>query len=105
MTEKNKEMCHNIADYYGEKHQMLKAIEEMAELTQAIIKYIENPCEWDAFCGELADVNIMIEQLNYLVTKWVEPRTCNGISDVDHRIDLKLKRQMKRIDMEVKYYE
>ncbi len=48
---------------------------------------------------------LVIEQLNYLVTKWVEPRTCNGISDVDHRIGLKLKRQMKRIDMEVKYYE
>lgn len=105
MTDEQKVICHNIADYYGEKHQMLKAIEEMAELTQAIIKYIENPCEWDALCGELADVNIMIEQLNYLVTKWVEPRVYNGIGDVDHRIGLKLKRQMKRIDMEVRYYE
>lgn len=105
MTDEQKNICQNIADYYGEKHQILKSIEEMAELTQAIIKYIDNPEEWENFCDELADVNIMVEQLNYFVSKWVEPKTYNGISDIEHRIRLKLNRQMKRINKEIKYYE
>jgi NTP pyrophosphatase (non-canonical NTP hydrolase) len=97
MTEKNKKMCHNIADYYGEKHQMLKAIEEMAELTQAIIKYIDDPAEWDQVCDELADVTIMIEQLNHLVSRWVEPPMHGVMSDVEFRIEMKTLRQMRRM--------
>lgn len=48
----------HILSFYGVKHQKLKAIEEMAELTQAIIK--GDPLH---IAEELADVMIMTDQL------------------------------------------
>lgn len=98
MTNKQKTRCQIIADHYGERHQLLKSIEEMAELTQAIIKYIDDPAEWDQVCDELADVTIMIEQLNYLVSRWVEPPMHGVMSNVEFRIEMKTLRQMRRME-------
>jgi hypothetical protein len=50
---------------FGEENQKLKAIEEMAELIQAIIKGT-NVAE------ELADVQIMIDQLKIIYPQWKE---------------------------------
>lgn len=50
-----------IADNYGLENQELKLIEEMAELTQAIIKG-----NYDHICEEMCDVEIMLEQVRYL---------------------------------------
>lgn len=71
---------HKIADHYGFKAQSVLLIEEMSELTKAICKYkriteggqipskpitknevIENIAE------EIADVEIMLEQVKYLL--------------------------------------
>lgn len=41
MTEHDIEICQQAIEKYGEKHQLLKAIEEMSELTKAICKYFE----------------------------------------------------------------
>jgi hypothetical protein len=49
---------------FGEDNQKLKAIEEMAELMQAIIKGT-NVAE------ELADVQIMIDQMKILYPEWL----------------------------------
>lgn len=70
MTDEQKDKCHEIAEHYGEEHQMLKAVEEMAELTQAIIKTVHGDTlhEWD-YPGELADVLIMLEQLLYMYSR------------------------------------
>lgn len=100
MTDEQKAKCHKIADHYGEEHQMLKAVEEMAELTQAIMKYLDNPAEWNALIEELADVLIMTEQLDYLTQKWVAPLECVQLSDVGHRISIKLNRQLERMESE-----
>ena len=100
MTDEQKAICHKIADHYGENHQMLKAVEEMAELTQAIIKYIDDPAEWNALLGELADVLIMAEQLDYLTQNWVAPLGYEHLSDVGHRISIKLNRQLERMERE-----
>jgi NTP pyrophosphatase (non-canonical NTP hydrolase) len=99
MTDEQKEKCHNIAEHYGEEHQMLKAVEEMAELTQAIMKYLDNPAEWDSLIDELADVNIMIEQLNHIVSKRNEPGY-DALLDMYHRITMKLNRQLERMERE-----
>lgn len=97
MTEEQKEICHKIADHYGEKHQMLKAVEEMAELTQVIAKKIHGDTlhEWD-YPGELADVLIMAEQLRYMYDK------SDGVfvGRVERFIDAKLTRQLKRMEEE-----
>lgn len=97
MTDEQKAKCHKIADHYGEEHQMLKCIEEMAELTQAIIKTVHGDAlhEWD-YPGELADVLIMAEQLRYMYDK------SDGVFDgrVERFIDAKLSRQLKRMEEE-----
>ena len=55
-------------DKFGVENQLLKLVEEMAELTQAIIKhrlYPNEPKHFNNLLEELADVNIVLEQLSY----------------------------------------
>lgn len=78
-----------ILKHYGEKHQVHKLIEEMAELTVALLKDdIKNIHE------ELADVEIMLEQLKLM--KFYDKQRTEIIKL------LKLNRQLKRIENEVK---
>ena len=55
-----------IATHYGGRHQRLKAIEELAELIQALAKYSPNQPLIDII-EEIADVEIMLEQLKFLL--------------------------------------
>ena len=72
-----------IAKHYGLESQKIKTCEECAELIQALLKD-----DKDHIAEEMADVEIMLEQLKYLyqnyceVTRWT----------VD-----KLKRQLERM--------
>lgn len=59
-------------DTYGDKSQIDKSIEEMTELTKALLKhrYIQKPHQRDiledAVAEEMADVMIMLEQLRMI---------------------------------------
>lgn len=81
-----------IADHYGLNNQMMQAIEEMGELTQAIVKVYRNGLdnERDGLIEELADVQIMIEQLDYLL----------GDSQIKKIKEYKINRQLSRIALE-----
>lgn len=91
-----------IANMYGYDSQSRQCVEEMAELTQAINKFWRNDLE----CGdktifetpasspclksikeEIADVQIMLWQLCYLLDL-----------DIEHVIEEKLDRQLERIE-------
>lgn len=54
-------------DYFGAPGQTVKAIEEMAELQKELCKYLNEeeirPERLDAISQEMADVEIMLEQL------------------------------------------
>ena len=65
ITEEQREVLKLAIEIYGEENQVDKCIEEMAELTQAFLKYRHNRSGFDflALSGELADVRIMIEQM------------------------------------------
>lgn len=94
-----------IADTYGYDAQSRQCIEEMAELTQAINKYWRKalvngtvpitkagnvpvfPKEYDNLVEEIADVQIMLWQMAYLLN-----------ADVQPVIEQKLDRQLKRIE-------
>lgn len=79
-----------IARHYGYKVQARQAIEEMAELTQAICKierYGFQEDYTDNLIEELADVSIMVEQLKILV----------GSPSVTKKMKSKIARQIKRI--------
>lgn len=51
---------------YGENSQVDKAIEEMSELTKALLKYRVGFATLDEIREEAADVQIMLEQLRIL---------------------------------------
>lgn len=105
----NKEAIQKIAQHYGYDTQSRQCIEEMAELTQAINKLwraknnvvnAANEIEkmrYDAIflnkkknvVEEIADVQIMLWQLEYLLNADVEPI-----------IEQKTSRQLERIERE-----
>lgn len=94
MTDEQKAKCHKIAEHYGEEHQMLKAVEEMAELTQAIVKGIsgEYPLYSMRLCEEYADMVIMMEQLKVFM------HDHKLLFEVRRYIDYKLNRQLERME-------
>lgn len=53
---------------FGKKHQSIKAIEELAELVQAIVKYLDSGsvADYDAVMYEIADASIMLNQLEMI---------------------------------------
>ena len=104
------EKIRTIARHYEYDAQSRQCIEEMAELTQAINKYwrtelqrgknLYNP--WDGYMPdnseeyynlveEIADVQIMLEQMKFFLT---------ARHDVNYIIDEKLDRQIERINNE-----
>lgn len=85
------DICKKIAKHYGKESQLLVAIEEMSELTKELCKYFRHYDRRKEIIEEIADAQIMIEQL-------VELFECQEeVSDV---IDFKLGRQMQRIEQE-----
>lgn len=95
MTEEQKKKVREIAAHYGIKSQEQVAIEECAELIQAITKsnrgvqigseYVKKIAD---VAGEIADVLIMCEQLTYLYS----------IREiVKEQIEYKISRQLGRM--------
>lgn len=76
----------NIANHYGLEHQLGKCKEELGELIKAIDSLDEK-----AIVEEIADVEIMTEQLKYLMR--TEP-------SVEIYKDYKIARQLRRISRE-----
>lgn len=83
-----------IAEHYGLNNQLMQTAEECAELTQAIMKVFRNGLgeERDHLIEELADVQIMTAQLEYLL----------GDSALGKVREEKIKRQLGRIENEKK---
>ena len=59
----------HIAFEHGFDSQSIVCMEECAELIKAISKYKRKPCDkrWNNLIYELADVEIMVEQMVYLL--------------------------------------
>lgn len=77
-----------IAKHYGEEHQQQKAIEECAELILAICKNKDRVGSVDDVVDEIADVEIMLNQLKILF---------GCFCAVEDRIEFKIDRQLERI--------
>ena len=88
MTDEQKLSCGEILRYYGEEHQQEKSIEEMAELISAI-KHGDR----ENYIEELADVQVMIEQLVQALS-FEEQQRCIVV------VHEKIARQLRRIKEE-----
>jgi NTP pyrophosphatase (non-canonical NTP hydrolase) len=63
---KNENIFKQAVEHFGVENQLLKLVEEMAELTQAIIKRKLNPDEpkhFNNLLEEFVDVNIVMNQI------------------------------------------
>jgi len=54
---------------WGKQLQMIVAMEELAELTRAISKWLRGREDMDNLAEEVADVRIMLEQIIFLAEK------------------------------------
>lgn len=86
-----------IADHYGLESQLNILQEELAELIQAVSKYRRG--DPSHIIEEIADVEIMLDQVKYLLGNPEIPRSLIYESIQGIKED-KLKRQFKRIKEE-----
>jgi NTP pyrophosphatase (non-canonical NTP hydrolase) len=77
--------------HWGEKNQMLMAVEEATEMIQAILHYLRQRNTIEEVAEEVADVIIMAQQMRIIF----------GVEKVDRFINEKLNRLKLRIDKDV----
>ena len=90
-----------IADKLGYEEQSMQLIEEMAELTQAISKYRRYGDNEDLLnlIEELCDVNIVLEQVIYLLSKKIKDETNDDLlKHFNDDVKYKINRTKKRIE-------
>lgn len=90
-----------IADYYGLDSQLNILQEELSELIQAVSKYRRG--DQSHILEEIADVEIMLDQVKYLLGNPEIPRSLIYESIQSIKED-KLKRQLGRIQEEAANY-
>ena len=73
-----------IIPHYGWRHQMMKCMEECAELIQAISKYLDDPHDETRthVVEEIADVEFMLEQLKHQYILDVTPKEITDVKAV-----------------------
>lgn len=90
-----------IADKLGYEEQSMQLIEEMAEVTQAISKYrrYNNKEKLLDLIEELVDVNIVLEQVIYLlIDKAKNEINDDALKYFNFNVDYKIDRTKKRIE-------
>lgn len=89
IIDKNKEVYKRALSIYGEKNQVVMMFEEMSELQKALTKHLRGTTDKRAITNEIADVGIMLEQMELLF---------NIENDVSERKQFKVERLMARLD-------
>ena len=74
---------------YGDRKQMVKCVEELAECQQAICKIILGGENFDHLAEEVADATIMLEQMRLMFN--INDRVCEYMDEKVLRLDRRLK--------------
>ena len=85
----NADVYCRAVNHYGEASRLILAVEEMSELTKELSKHIRGRNNMPAICEEMADVEIMLEQLKIVF---------NNRAAVDYHKAYKLQRFADRMD-------
>ncbi len=56
-------LYNDLVEFFGPAHQSLVCIEEMSELTKELIKFERGESNYEQIAEEIADVQIMLEQI------------------------------------------
>lgn len=94
--DKQKKMISMILAHHGFENQLFKTVEELSELTTAIVQYYNKGPGESRLRGvqeEIADVYIMLEQIR---------KQFMGDCELKELIEYKLERECNRIETEVK---
>ena len=75
---------------YGDKKQMVKCLEELAECQQAICKIILGGENFDHLAEEIADATITLEQMRMLFN--INDRVCEYMDAKVERLDRNLQK-------------
>ena len=79
----------NALVHYGDRNQMVKAVEELAECKQAICKVILGQETIDHLAEEVADATIMLEQIRLFFS--INDRVIQYMDEKVQRLDDRLK--------------
>lgn len=93
MTTEQKAKCRQILSHYGIEKQRRQLVEECGELIQAIMKLERTDKERVHYIEELADVEIMMEQMKISLQTY-DPLGWDIFTDM---IEQKINRQLDRI--------
>lgn len=86
-------VCEKAIEHYGELHQKVKAMEELAELNVELAREINDEhASRESTIDEIADVYIMIQQLSLMY----------GEGHVLKRVYEKADRLLEKINLEIK---
>lgn len=66
MTAWETAVCQRAVEAFGKEHQLIICMEEMAELTKELTKHLRGRDNLPQIAEEMADVEIMLEQLKFL---------------------------------------
>ena len=73
---------------YGQKTQMVVALEELSECQKEICKVLRGDGNMDHLAEEIADATIMLEQLRYFLG--LNETVCEKMDQKIHRLDARL---------------
>lgn len=76
---------------FGKVNQMIKAIEEMSDLTKVLTKILglETTCSLDELIAEIADATIMMEQLRLIYN--IDDQVCDMMDSKVKRLERRVK--------------
>lgn len=91
MTDKQIKKLRCFIEFYGKENQIIKAVEECAELQQRLCNTFTKQANTSLIAEEIADVKIMLEQMQIIF---------NCSSEVENWVDFKIQRQIERMKNE-----
>lgn len=93
MNNTQRKICEDAIQLFGVQRQLIKAGEELAELGQQVLKAANGDVNKRHIAEEIADVEIMLEQLKLIFDRRVS---------VEAQVDYKLDRLQRTINKIVK---
>lgn len=93
MNNTQRKICEDAIQIFGVQHQLIKAGEELAELGQRVLKAANGDVNKGHIAEEIADVEIMLDQLKIIFDCPVS---------VEAQVDIKLDRLQGTINKIVK---